>query len=337
MVFTKQSCGNAAFFNWFLGDLLAPWLIKQRACRSEDLLAPGVILCDGEDKQILEFANPVLANKLRDDGLMQAKTAASATAVTQACDAYKVFCTIRSLMAGLLHSHEPNPGLEKVLEQSAFAYAGYTHAFWDTSRCKRAVRAIVILHQAIQKTMTRSIILKSWQEVGFIDKKDKFDPVQVFKKFGFKLNADDLSSLMDDVVKASVRFEGKGTLTDHELKNMFSWAKLPKVAGRIVPINTPRSDLTICRQRCVLLLNKEVQAGLTERRKRLMAAEKEKKRARSQAAARKAGKHKKKRVPKTKQAPNEPRPKAGGSAKRDSDTEGDDDDEDDDFDPDDDP
>jgi hypothetical protein len=37
VVFTKDSSGNKEFYNWFLGTLLAPWLVGQRIKRSENM------------------------------------------------------------------------------------------------------------------------------------------------------------------------------------------------------------------------------------------------------------------------------------------------------------
>ena len=282
--FTKTRAGNSKFYNWLIGDIIAPWLVAQRTLRSKKMNSPAVITCDGEDVQILEFAEPALVKTLNDCNIMQGKSSAVCSGNSQQLDAYKLFCTVRANVEKCLHVREDNEELSAKLFDTAFAWAGYSHAYWDTSKCKRAVAALIVLHQAIQKSLNSSIIKKSYAETGLVDLNGKLNIVQIFKKFGFNLTATHLAWILDDLPRAEKLFEKNGTLTDDELLQLFSWTREYQVVKRLVPVTTPRDQLTISRRRCVMLLNPNVQPEITERRKKLKSDAKLRLKAHAQAA-----------------------------------------------------
>ena len=274
--FTKEPNGNGKFYNWLLGDLIAPWIDATRAARVDDTSAPACFMCDGEDTQIMELADPVLVKKLKDMGIFQGKLHASTTAVSQPCDAHKIFSACRANIEGLLREPMPNPGLSAMLKTTVFSVSEIPRAWWDAGRRARAVEAMTIVREAIAKTLNSNIIKRSFAKAGMIDKKGNLDAKQIFANFGFKLNAHDLAGLMEDVQRASKVFGDKGRLTDAELVSMFRWTSTPSVRSRLPDLSKPRDGLTICRQRCVLMLNEVLQPELQARRKRLIQEQKEK-------------------------------------------------------------
>jgi isoleucyl-tRNA synthetase len=117
-----------------------------------------------------------------------------------------------------------------------------------------------------------------------VNKREKLDTVQIFHKFGFKLDARQLAMIDEDGSKAVALFAERGRLSDSELLRLYRWTQTPAIQKRLVPLETPRSDLTISRQRCVMLLNPQVQGELSVRREKLIKEAKERAKANRQRA-----------------------------------------------------
>ena len=99
--FSKTRCGNENFFKWLNEVVLFPFIeMTKKKYGLENQYA--FLCCDGEAIQI----NPYLTGDYSDSWellkVIIAKLAASSTAVSQACDAWKIFSSLKYLEVGFV-------------------------------------------------------------------------------------------------------------------------------------------------------------------------------------------------------------------------------------------
>ena len=270
VVFTKTRAGNQAFYEWFIVFILVPFLSRQRTTYARDYIGSSFVLCDGEDEQILQYANVHLISLFETQKVEVGKSHPSTTQTTQACDAGKLFSGSKKILAAEQYKLEKNPGLKAVLADGPFLHGEGFKPYWTSRRRSQGVDLCMHGRGAIAKMFTRHNIMSSWNQIGFTDSNEKIDQIQIFKNSGYKLTLSDMCGLAEDVVKASSDLDSNGCHTDEELINNFRWLREHKIQSQFLDRSQPRDQLTICRQRCTLLLHKKVTPALVERRKGLL-------------------------------------------------------------------
>ena len=99
MCFTKTRAANRKFFNFFNNSLLIPFITRLQEKLNMTGNSNCVVTCDGEAAQIDPYFSDDVQTKLDSQGVIIAKLGASATAVSQPCDAFKMFSTTKKYLS----------------------------------------------------------------------------------------------------------------------------------------------------------------------------------------------------------------------------------------------
>ena len=277
--FAQTRCPGEHFFRWFFEHVLAVWIAKLQKkffAGSAKGNKNVFVTCDGEADQIYPFLKeqipasnpcaaiddePVAVNSCRalfdSMDVMLGKLAASSTAVAQALDAYKAFCTakkacksVRPFAMAAMQLLRGN--LDDMFKAHALATSTKDTPFNASDR-PRAISGLVKIIVALTKSLTQNLIRSSFLQIGIKDD-CTVNPIQILKQFNIRPTPAILKNVTDPetIEKCNALFRQHGRMTDAELAATF------EVAGKSYdPSAMPRDAYAISRERCVILTSPE--------------------------------------------------------------------------------
>jgi len=252
LVFTQTRCGNAKFFNWLIKVVLMDYIKTLRRLFGND---PAFITCDGEAQQIRPLMNEEDRKLMNDNNIIVGKLAASSTAVSQACDAYKIFSSAKACFKTTLNSEVGDRvTLKETLNDTMKLHVKKTSGcdkVFNESDKTRLIPALIKAVITLTKKLVSSVIIKSFNKIG-ISTKCEVVLRQVFQQFGTSFsNNHRLLQFMDNLKSGITKFHNCGTITDQEMYDLYDIVK-----DKFVDRNIDRDKLVMHQQRCVLLTHK---------------------------------------------------------------------------------
>ena len=294
VVFTQDGKGNLEFHKWYAVRIVGALVVlHQDACGTSTDEQAGV-LCDGEDTQIAAYADKAVVEFFNDHNIAVGKPPASTTGVTQSADAGHMHDDTRKKFNELMQDTNlplRHTGLMKLLQDGVFQQSGQ---HWSSKRCNTAIHMLIAAKVAISRCCNVNKTVRSWETIGIFAASGGYDLAQIAKQFSFKLSAQEYAWMMEDLERTWRTFKARGEGSDKWLVDNFRFLGSDHVRSRFVDARVPRDELTLSRQRSVFLLTPTVLAEQVERRARLEAAAKEKKKQKAQKtvqALKNAGNH----------------------------------------------
>ncbi len=259
--FSKTRCPGEKFFVWFATTVLLPYIERLRKrCGHAGNMNAGVT-CDGEADQIHPFLKKAMRDLMDQALTLLAKLCASSTAVSQACDAYKLFCSSKAHTKGTtVEEVQGRVTLKHHLDDMFARHAAATDDKYEKpfnqSDKRRAIIGLIKIVIALGKSLTVNTIISSWRKIG-VNAHCQVDAWQVFKQFNVRPTLPEYLdfSEIDNTGKALKLWKKNGTMRDDEMLDMYEIVK-----RRHVNHGTPRDQLVLSRKRCVMLTHKATTA-----------------------------------------------------------------------------
>jgi hypothetical protein len=252
----KTRCGNAAFFKWFNETVLLPFVEKLKVQYGNDKNA--CVCCDGEKLQTDPYFNPEILDRLSGLKTLVGKFAASSTAVSQMLDAWKVFCTLKHYLKMVtdaeVNEHVALHGAIKAALQRHEGDVG--HSLTDSYK-NRISMGLMKIRRVIELHYRSNLIVESFKQVGLSMIGGKIELVvnKVLTQYSQSLTTAEVINLKSNLSDASNLFMRNGTITDNEMRRLFTCVVQDEAhrGGRHVH----RDRMCLTSQRCVIMTNKK--------------------------------------------------------------------------------
>jgi hypothetical protein len=251
--FTQTRCANDKFFKWLNEAVLIPFITRLRLNYRLTTNPNAFVFCDGEHVQIIEYFTDETKKLLDDENVIVGKLAASTTAVSQACDAYKMFSNTHK-RAGTIVMEEVNncTGLQAQLNFMFQEYQHDTRHGYKASLKSKALIGLVKCYLAIVKELKAPLVCKSFSRIGMQLDGDRgwhVNAKQVFLQFSQTLHTNHMVNLYSKIDFGIKCYHTRGEMTDAELRTF-------DVARDLFDSSidsSVRDSLTLSSQRCVLI------------------------------------------------------------------------------------
>ena len=256
--FCKTRAGNAKFFKWLNITVLLPFikLLKFNYGLDKHVF----VTCDGEKLQTDPYFDNEVLTTLDEEKIIVGKLSASSSAVTQALDAWKVFCKLKFYLSSLnvtdvLH----HTSLFNALDAMMVAHELATGHILTPSYKFRATQGLAQIRHIINRHYISSLIENSFNQIGLftINGQVTLDCNQVLTQFSQTLNTFDYKNLQSNLKRSTDIMAVKGTITDEEMRFEFSAVANAEteLAECETPVGLDRDKLCLTRQRCTILNN----------------------------------------------------------------------------------
>lgn len=249
IVFTKSRAGNAKFYRWLNISVILPFIVKLRRLYALPASRMAVVVCDGELVQIDPYQDPIVQAAYAAAFAFQMKLCASTTAVSQPCDAWKLFSALHAIVQSMGDRWTKQPFLSRQIDLVMQRFGKLKPA--DKTR---AAKGLLMIRQAVGEVFRSSTILNSFALTGL----RPFSPLQIMTQFHQKVDVDALARTCDEARIVSRTLARKGQLEDDELLRGFTVAKDALNLGTLKPLQNPKDRRSIHQRRIVLCLHKEV-------------------------------------------------------------------------------
>lgn len=253
--FSSTRCPKESFPPWFLNNVLIPFVDMMKRNGEAALDANVFVNCDGEPAQILPLMSKDCMKQMEDSNIMLGKLAASTTAVSQACDAYKIFCTMKAKFRKVTPAMVQKrmkfllTNLEKACATHNASFSGREKKLKGQDGIIMIIgRAVLAITATIRDNST--IVSDSFNKIGIDSDNFCVDVEKMALQFNVKMSDSEYAELYDEpkMKHASFLFQKYGRMTDKELIDTYDLAKRLLKEGDIIPDN-----ITLHRQRCVIL------------------------------------------------------------------------------------
>ena len=257
--FTKTRGGNAQFFKWLNEGVVIPFIQMLKAQYGSD--DSFVFLnMDGEAAQVNPYLDPEIRKAFDDLKVIIGKLAASCTALTQMCDAWKIFSSLKHWLGLTTRADaESNLGLKAALKEMLKQHEAATGHEFKADDKARIVLGLLKLKMVIELKFTVSLVKNSWAKVGFSEREGRlhFDIDTMLRQFNVRPTTFEYTNIMANLERACKIFLRKGRLTDLELRKLFCIVANKEALSVGAP-EAERDALILSRQRCVLLMHDSV-------------------------------------------------------------------------------
>ena len=249
IVFCATRSGNASFYKWLNIAVILPFIGTLREMLELDSSCKAVVVCDGEAVQIDPYQEPEVQRAYETSCVFMLKLCASTTAVSQPCDAWKLFSALKARVRSMLDEWKGQKFLERKIG-IAMRQFGKLNAR-DKSR---ATKGLLMIRKAIGDHLRGSTILSSFQIVGL----RPYSMLQILRQFHQEPTAGDLARTADEVKPMVQKLARLGQLADADLMRGYSMARDALNRGTLEPLARPKEDRSLHQRRVVLCLHKEV-------------------------------------------------------------------------------
>jgi len=251
VAFCQTRCANRKFYKWLNLSVILPFIIKVRGLLGLAASRMAVVACDGEVVQIDPYQDPDVQAAFAAAFIFMMKLCASTTAVSQPCDAWKLFCLLKLAVAHMGNKYQGQVFLEDQLKRLFDAFGkGYKVKPSDRTR---AIRGLLMIRKAVADYLRSSTILNSFKITGL----RPFSIEQILQQFHYKPTAADIARVSDEMGPLVKKMARYGELADTDLMR-FSVAKDAATRGLLEPLDKGKEQRVLHQRRIVLCLHKEV-------------------------------------------------------------------------------
>ena len=249
IVFSQTRCPPKGFFVWLNKNVIFPFINRLQANYKGTGNSNCFVFCDGEADQIYPYFDEAMMHEMDRNDIIVGKLPASSTSITQPCDSWKLFSSCKACYRVIPPSEvECETGMNGNVADVLVAYNRDVHknASGGPDK-KRTTAAIVKAVIAIRRTMDAQIIKNSFKVVG-VNANVSLNLTQMLHQFSVQYKTAEYYDIQANIVEGRKFFRKNGRITDKELYDTFDIVKrLYKDQG------TPKDELALYRQRCVLL------------------------------------------------------------------------------------
>lgn len=251
VAFCRTRCANRKFYKWLNLSVILPFIMKLRHLYSLSASRMAVVVCDGEVVQIDPYQDPEVQTAFAAAFIFMMKLCASTTAVSQPCDAWKLFCLLKSYVAHMGDKYKGQPFLETQLKKLFATFESKRKV--KPADKTRAIRGLLQIRKAIGDHLRSSTVLNSFKITGL----RPFSIEQILRQFHQKSNAADIARIYDEMGPLIKKMARHGELTDTDLMR-FSMAKDAANRGLFEQLQKGKEERVLHQRRIVLCLHKEV-------------------------------------------------------------------------------
>lgn len=247
----KTRCGNEKLFMFLNEQVIIPFINLLRQKHNTTGNTNAFVTCDGEADQIYPYFNDNMKKLCDDNNIIVGKLAASTTAVSQACDAYKMFSATKARCKGMLED-EVNAmvSLKSNIQKMITQYETDSKRTFNAADKRRLVPGVIKCVLAITKSLNRSIVINSFKTIG-ISNNCVVNHAQIFKQFNVKFTTEEFLDFQCRLENGLKAFRKYGRMNDNEMM------KYDVIFNRMDHDDPPNRDqLALYRERCVIITHK---------------------------------------------------------------------------------
>lgn len=253
IVFCKTRCCNAAFYDWFNRSILVPFVEATRMHYSLPRDTLAWFQLEGEPTQIDCYSKRELLNVLEENYISVGKPPASTTATTQPCDAGNCFKAPKTSLKHINNDESPRNAhtmerIKAVLKKHEDKYGhklSYAHK-------KMAVEGLIKIQLALQNSMNRDMICKSFARCGIYP----YSTAQILNQCKTKIDISEEEKIFRSLDRLVEQMKDQGELFEKDFE-----------AFDIMKGTTGAKDrLVLYRRRSVILTHKELYMREVEKR-----------------------------------------------------------------------
>jgi len=252
LCFTKNRSGNSKFFVWLNTNVLLPYIKRLKELYCVDDIGHVFMCCDGEQMQIDPYFTEDVVKPFNDLDVIIGKLAASTTAITQPCDAYCLFKSLKKLLRTVTNNEANNMvRLKENIQAALHGYKAKSGHDIKTMDHRRILMGLLKIRKAMEKGIRPNLIRKSFEKVGFenLEASPTVKVETILKNFHMNTTTDEYQNIMNFLLICERKMMRDGAIKDKYL------LKCDYIYRRYADEFKDRYDNIISKNRCVILNN----------------------------------------------------------------------------------
>jgi hypothetical protein len=244
LVFCKDRCLCNDYYEWILRVCLIDFIKKIKTSHNLKDGDLSWFTVDGETKQLNPFSSPDTIKFLQDNSIEVGKPPGSLTRLSQPCDAWVFFKSIKTTLRHLCF-HAQNSDLRSKLVNSFLQHEQKIGSMMKPKHKQMAIEGLMDIQASMNKAITPAIIRQSFQETGmYDDTTGSYDLSKMIEKFNLNVDPEITLKISSAIPKLSKIIGNSGELTEQDMTN----------AG--IPETSSKDQYIVGRRRYITLTNR---------------------------------------------------------------------------------